>query len=383
MTALALVATLVACTCAPPAQARPTAILFVGNSYTFGRVDPVMSYRAGVVHDLTQGFWQADATGTNPWEPHPWGGVPGIFKQFTVEAGLDYDVSISARNAATLRGHYLDTAGAAWDLRGNVASRRWDVVVLQDQSDIALPAGQGKNANLAQFEAYLGLWEEYIHVGGARAYTEATLYGSLAACEATRLSAASCGTERDIPANANASARTRIYLTQTWARPDMVFAHKTPVADPATPDGAPVPDPAGTDATLYFDTLEAMTHALHASFDAAMRRHPRFAGLVHAGDAFQRAVREGAQRTGFHDAGGVFVPDPPGGPIDLWWKDRLHASLYGSYLDALMQFGTITGRDPRSLGADEQAARDLGIAPADARFLQRIAAQTLAAEGRR
>ena len=29
-------------------------ILFVGNSYTFGRVDPVMSYNAANVHDLTR-----------------------------------------------------------------------------------------------------------------------------------------------------------------------------------------------------------------------------------------------------------------------------------------------------------------------------------------
>ena len=29
---------------APYAYAAPISILFVGNSYTFGRVDPVMSY---------------------------------------------------------------------------------------------------------------------------------------------------------------------------------------------------------------------------------------------------------------------------------------------------------------------------------------------------
>jgi hypothetical protein len=85
------------------ALADLVAILFVGNSYTFGRVDPV---------------------------------------------------STSARNAVTLRGHYLNTANPGnRDLRGNIASRRWDVVVLQEQSDAALPAGRGKNANLPQFNA--------------------------------------------------------------------------------------------------------------------------------------------------------------------------------------------------------------------------------------
>ena len=31
---------------AAAAQAAPPSILFVGNSYTFGRLDPVMSYNA-------------------------------------------------------------------------------------------------------------------------------------------------------------------------------------------------------------------------------------------------------------------------------------------------------------------------------------------------
>ena len=31
----------------------PVKMLFVGNSFTFGRVDPVMSYNAANVHDLT------------------------------------------------------------------------------------------------------------------------------------------------------------------------------------------------------------------------------------------------------------------------------------------------------------------------------------------
>jgi hypothetical protein len=90
-----------ASTVIPAATAAPTEILFVGNSYTFGRVDPVMSYNAANVHDMTAGFYTANPAGANPWEPHPWGGIAGIFKQFTVQKGLDYDVSISTRNAAT------------------------------------------------------------------------------------------------------------------------------------------------------------------------------------------------------------------------------------------------------------------------------------------
>jgi hypothetical protein len=72
------------------------------------------------------------------------------------------------------------------------------------------------------------------------------------------------------------------------------------------------------------------------------------------------------------------VPNPPGGPMNLWWDDYLHASKYGSYLDALVQFGMITGLSPLSLGPNEQAALDLGISSADAATLQRIAADQLA-----
>jgi hypothetical protein len=363
------------------AMADPTSILFVGNSYTFGRVDPVLSYNAANVHDLTAAFNAVSSAGSNPYEPHPWGGVPGIFKQFTVESGLDYDVSISARNAATLRGQFLNTANAAWDLRGNVASKTWGVVVLQEQSDAALPAGKGKNANLAQFDAYTNQFERFIHNGSAQTYTETQLYGGLAACQATGASTGTCNTVRNIPQNPNASAATKVYLTDTWARPDMVFAHKITTPDGTTSDGRPIVDTssAGGDATLYYATLAAMSADLHASFAAEAAANPRLAGVIPVGDAFQLAVDLHLVKAGgFYDANGVYVPNQAGDPINLWWDDYLHASKYGSYLDALVQFGTITGLDPLSLGANEQAAADLGISAVDALTLQRVASQELA-----
>jgi len=371
---------LAALTASSAAFADPIKILFVGNSYTFGRVDPVMSYNAANVHDLTAAFNAVSSAGSNPFEPHPWGGVPGIFKKFTDESGLSYDVSISARNAATLRGQFLNTANAAWDLRGNVASQVWNTVVLQEQSDAALPAGRGKNANLAQFNAYADQFERFIHNGAAQTYTETQLFGSLAACQATGSSATTCNTVRNIPQNPNASAATKIYLTQTWARPDMVFAHKITRADPTTPDGRPIVDTtsAGGNAILYYGSLAAMTADLRESFAAKASTNPRFAGVLPVGDAFQLAVDRGiAKGSGFYDANGVYVPNPPGGLMNLWWDDYLHASKYGSYLDALVQFGMITGVSPLSLGANEQAAIDLGISSADAVSLQRIAADQL------
>ncbi|MBT9501096.1 MAG: PEP-CTERM sorting domain-containing protein [Burkholderiaceae bacterium] len=362
------------------ALAAPTSILFVGNSYTFGRLDPVMSYNWANVHDLTAPFQALYSGGSNAWEPHPWGGVPGIFKQFTVQAGLDYDVSISARNAASLRGQFLNTASPLWDLRGNVASKKWDTVVLQEQSDAALPNGMGKNANQATFNAYADQFERFIHNGAAQTYTESALFGSQAKCVATGLSTGSCNTSRVIPANANASAATKVYLLETWARPDMVFAHKITKADVTHPDGSPIVDTsaAGGAATLYYGSLAAMTADLKTSFLAKAASNPGFAGVIPAGEAFQMAIDLGlAKSGGFYDANGVYTQAQAGDLMNLWWNDYLHASKYGSYLSALVQFGSITGLDPNSLGANEIAAVDLGISKADALTLQHIASAQL------
>jgi hypothetical protein len=254
------------------------------------------------------------------------------------------------------------------------------VVVLQEQSDAALPPGKGKNANLATFNAYADKFERFIHVGAAETYTETALFGSLAACQATGLSTGSCNTARPIPQNLHASAATKVYLTETWARPDMVFPHLITTADPTTPDGRPIVDTssAGGPATLYYSTLAAMTQDLHTSFYNKASSNPNFAGVVPAGDAFQRAVDQSLVKTsGFYNADGTYTSPQPGDPINLWWDDYLHASKYGSYLDALVQFGTITGLDPQSLGLNELAARDLGISSSDAFMLQRVAAGQL------
>lgn len=377
MKRIALLALVAAASLCTAAHADPIKILFVGNSYTFGRLDPVMSYNASKVHDLTAAFQAVNQTGTNPWEQHPWGGVPGIFKRFTDEVGLNYDVSISARNAASLRGQFLDSANSDWTLRENVATQKWNVVVLQEQSDAALPAGKGKNANLANFNAYADQFERFIHNGAAQSYKESTLFGSLAACTATGLSAGSCNTTRNIAANPNADANTKVFLTETWARPDMVYAHLITTPDTTSPTGSPIVDTsaAGRAETLYYPTLAAMTADLHADFFAKLATNPRFAGVIPVGDAFQFAFDNGLVKTsGFYDANGVFVPDAAGDLMNLWWSDYLHAGKYGSYLDALVQFGTITGVNPMVLGANDQAARDLGISAADAQTLQRIAA---------
>jgi hypothetical protein len=387
------------------AAAEPVSILFVGNSYTFGRIDPVMSYNAASVNDLTRprpdlpdpNF--TETAGTRAWEPHPWGGVPGIFKQLADQAGLRYDLSLSTRNAATLRGHFLNTANADWDLRGNIASRKWDVVLLQEQSDAALPPGRGANANLPQVRAYVDKIERFIHVGVAESYREramyTALYGSVANCVAAGGTASSCDNNvlRTIPANPNANQFAKVYLTQTWARPDMVFPHLATVADanyPTVPDGRPIVDttnplyPNGYPDSLYYQAegLAAMTADLRTSIQAMAAANPGIAGVVPVGDAFQRALDLGvAKASGFYDANGVYAAEDPRDPLNLWWIDYLHASKYGSYLSALVIFGTVTGIDPWSFGASEKAAADLGIERGDAVKLQQVASDQLLLAG--
>ncbi|QIL74307.1 hypothetical protein G7048_27995 (plasmid) [Diaphorobacter sp. HDW4B] len=329
-------------------------ILFLGNSYTFGRIDPVMSYNTDNVTDLTMAMWQRDATGSNEDEPHPWGGIPGVFKKLSDQAGLDYDVSISARNAASLRGHFLNSNPAGWDLRGNAASQKWTTVVLQDLSDEPLPPGRSHNANLPYFNAYADKFQQWIHEGASGAFTETQLFGP--DCPAiTGASQATCDARRNVPEpNPNADAHTDIYLYQTWARPDLI-----------APNGSNV---RGTTYSAS-EGLEAMTADFHAGYFGRAAANSRFKGVSPVGDAFLRAVVSGlAMRD-------PYVPDA--NKLNLWYTDYFHPSKYGSYLSALVHFGRISGIDPTTLGAGELAAVDLGIASADAVALQKIAKATL------
>ncbi len=368
------------------ATAAPTSILFVGNSYTFGRVDPVMSYNAANVRDLTApvaGTSFANTGGSNLFEPHPWGGVAGIFKQFTVQAGLDYDVALSTRNAASLRGHLLNTNPAGWDLRGNIASQTWSQVVLQEQSDEPLLRRTGLASNPEYFRGYADKIENFVHKGLADSWRDrdffagATIAERTAACvAATGASATSCNATRSNPVNANASAATQLFLYQTWARPNLIDGAFQSVTDPVTGAVTRTTTPAAT----FFTDLESMTAELKASYAAAATQAAAdgsggFAGIAPVGEAFLRAVTEGLATRDFYGADAL-----TDGLMDLWFDDGTHASKYGSYLSALTLFGKTTGVNPFSLGAGEIAARDLGISGTDAVALQRIAALQLGFE---
>jgi hypothetical protein len=69
------------------------------------------------------------------------------------------------------------------------------------------------------------------------------------------------------------------------------------------------------------------------------------------------------------------------GKVNLWAADNMHASTFGYYLEALVVFGSVTGRDPRLLGAHECSGLELGISAVQITALQQVAFEQLDAEG--
>ena len=147
------------------------------------------------------------------------------------------------------------------------------------------------------------------------------------------------------------NSKVDILLTATWSRADQTYP------------------PAGH---WHGQAIEAMGRDVRKAYDAAGAASPFVRGVVPVGDAWNRAMT-----VGFAD------PNPydgiAAGEVDLWSWDNYHASVYGYYLEALMVFGRLTGRDPMALGPRETAAAELGVSPAQASALQKIAHDELAA----
>ena len=92
------------------------------------------------------------------------------------------------------------------------------------------------------------------------------------------------------------------------------------------------------------------------------------------GEAWNRAIT-----TGFADANPYDGIDA--GKINLWAYDNQHASPHGYYLEALVIFGSVTGRDPRSIGENECSAFELGFSLHEVRALQQVAYDQLTSAG--
>jgi hypothetical protein len=140
-----------------------------------------------------------------------------------------------------------------------------------------------------------------------------------------------------------------LYLMATWSRADQVYPAEGAWAGAA---------------------IEAMAKDIRAAYDRAAAAAG--ATVIPVGDAWNRAMRAGVADPNPYD--GIDA-----GKVDLWTYDHYHASTYGYYLEALVIFGQITGRDPRSLGRTECSAFELGLSADQASALQQIAFDELAA----
>jgi hypothetical protein len=273
------------------AAAAPVSILFIGNSFVFGSRSAAMHYRAGTVRDLNG----PDARGETI------GGVPAIFKAFTQQAGLDYDVSLETAPGRGLDYHLAEKRA--------LIERPWDVVVMHGFSTLDRDR-PGDPALL---------------VATARDMTGLLLAQNPAA---------------------------KIWLMATWSRADLTYPPGTPWHD------KPIQQ-------MGLDVAAGYALAQQASA-------PWIVGVIPVGLAWNRAIDTGIADDNPYD-------DVGASKINLWAYDHYHASAHGYYLEALLHFGAITGLDPRTLSSDNFVAEDLGISPAQARALQQVAFDELAA----
>jgi len=123
----------------------------------------------------------------------------------------------------------------------------------------------------------------------------------------------------------------------------------------------------------YGKPIEAMAHDVREGYDRAAEATPGLK-VIPVGDAWIRAMHTGIADSNPYD--GIEADK-----VNLWSYDSYHASTYGYYLEALVIFGALTGRDPRSLGERECSAFELGLSLAQAAALQQVAFDQLAAEG--
>ncbi len=391
--------------------AEPTKILFVGNSYTHGRYTPALNYNAGpgdgtssaLVHDLlcptvpftgvegvapvvptnanTPGYTLLDQLAflqANPGDQYtevgPFGGVAGIFLQFTKEAGLDYDVSLMAVSSATLKGYSNNTGNEAGDLP-LIENAKFSKVIMQDQTFDPLPTS--------------------ITVNGQAVPTRGNPTGFLAGVTALVNGI-------DAADKAAGVLDAEIWLAQTPPLASYGYTSTNPaepifgVSTLAQQNNNPAYAPYLGDA----DPMSAMASDLHnayentaASYNAAHSGQSTV-NVALDGDAWVSAMNLGvAQRN-------PFLAREPWGQVDLWDSNPLlaccqvpvgyHPSVYGDYLNALMLFGAITRVNPLWIAEEYSpfpftargtAAHALGIPPETAVALAIVATETLIAGG--
>ncbi len=266
------------------AHAAPS-LLFIGNSFTYGAGSAVRFYRADSVTDLNnEGI----------------GGVPALFKSFSSQTGLDFDVFLETRGGSGLDFHYENKLGV-------IGQRAWDRVVMHGFSTLdAKKPGDPTTLVVSTRQV------------------------------ADFLRGRNPGVE--------------IHLLATWSRADQTY--------PSTGAWAGKP-------------IDVIARDIRAAYDLAAQA-PGVKGVIPVGEAWNRAMQSG-----------VADPNPydglEAGKINLWTYDHYHASTHGYYLEALVVFGSLTGRDPRSLGENECSGYELGLSRPEVKALQQVAFDQLAA----
>ena len=289
-------ATAALCLTAAPAFAA-TKILFIGNSFTFAAHSPAMHYETDQVHDLNP----PDALGRTI------GGVPALFKEFTKEAGLDYDVSLETVGGKGFDFHMAEKRA--------LLDKPWDVVVGHGFStmDAAHP---GEPALL------ISSTKEMADMFHAK------------------------------------NPNVKFYLLATWSRADLILGPKAPAPWKGTP-------------------IKQMGADVEKGYEAAAKNAgSEVAGVIPMGLAWNTAMDQGiATSDPYSDQGAL--------KMNLWAYDSYHASSFGYYLEAALDFGKVTGKDPMMLApkGKDHVAEDLGISPTQQAQLLKLAHDTLAAGG--
>lgn len=145
-----------------------------------------------------------------------------------------------------------------------------------------------------------------------------------------------------------------VFLTATWARADQTY----------------VPDRPWTG-----QPIAKMATDIRVAYDMAAAGAPGVKAINGVGEAWNRAMESGAADSNPYD--GIDA-----GKFNLWTWDHYHASTYGYYLEALVVYGNLTGRDPRALGVTECSAYELGMSQSQVEVLQQIAFDQLASENK-
>lgn len=394
--------------------ANPVEILFLGNSFTHGRYNPALNYNAApgnstnsnLVHDLlcpsltASGMCSSGAEAVaavtptaantpgatlldqltylqnNPsaqlTEPGPFGGVAGVFLQFTKEAGLHYDVSLMTISSATLTG-WLNNKGSEAGLLPLIASPKWDHVVMQDQSFRPLPTTITVNG-------------QSVPTRGVPTGFQSGVSGLIDAIRAADAAAQ------------KANAAITLYETQPLAsygfissNPNApIFGSSTAAQNGGNPAFAPYVGAAHPIDQMASDLHNAYTGEA-STYNAAHPAGPAV-DVALAGDAWVSAINLSIA------VENPYLPRHPAKQVDLWDSNPLtgccttpigyHPSSYGVYLDALTIFYKITGIDPATLKAEmnannplfqSSAAHALGISARDARLLAFAARETVRA----